>query len=77
MALKLITKFSNGAGTRIAKVYRDTEWDEYRVKFFRNGKHEQSADYFTDNLSDAQDTARFETQDASNYAKLTNQSEYS
>lgn len=37
-----------------AKVYRDTEWSEYRVRF----KGQPDADYHTDNLNDAINTAK-------------------
>lgn len=43
----------------MARVYRDADWSEYRVKFFRAGQHMNGADYHTADLSDAVDTARF------------------
>ncbi len=43
---------------RVAKVYRDRDWEEYRVKFFDNGKYTgEKADYHTDDKGDANSTA--------------------
>ena len=42
-----------------AKVYRDSEWQEYRVKFYDpEGNHYPEADYHTTDLDDATSTAR-------------------
>ena len=42
-----------------AKVYRDSEWQEYRVKFYdTDGQHFTNADYHTDDKEDALTTAR-------------------
>lgn len=58
MGLRRIeTIFNDTLGLR-AKVYRDSTWQEYRVKFFRDGTYREEADYHTDDLSDAQFTAR-------------------
>lgn len=44
---------------RTAKVYRDAEWEEYRVIFFKDGKkvpgtvHGLTTDYHTDDKQDA------------------------
>ena len=40
-----------------AKVYRDAEWDEYRVKFFVDGVHQVDADYHCVDRADAVETA--------------------
>ena len=40
-----------------AKVYRDTEWNEFRVRFFDTDGHLTESDYHTDDKSDALDTA--------------------
>lgn len=41
-----------------AKIYRDTEWEEYRVKFYRDGKYlGADADYHCDDIEDAVGTA--------------------
>lgn len=58
MALRRIETILNDGKKLAAKVYRDAEWQEYRVKFFRNGKHQEGADYHTDDKADAQFTAR-------------------
>lgn len=42
---------------RSARVYRDTDWNEYRVKFYQEGQHQAGADYHTDDQADAEDTA--------------------
>jgi len=41
-----------------AKIYRDAEWQEYRVKFFTpEGEHLKEADHHTDDKGDAKQTA--------------------
>jgi hypothetical protein len=47
----------------LARVYRDTEWDEYRVKLFVVGVdgvevHRTRADFHTDDKADALTTAK-------------------
>lgn len=60
--MKRIAHFHVSTG-QSAKVYRDTEWNEYRVKFYDdNGQHMVNADYHTDDKADAQDTARMQLQ---------------
>ncbi len=48
-----------GNGPRTAKVYKDAEWGEHRVKFFTDGNHHKEADYHTDDKQDAHDTANY------------------
>ena len=56
--LRLI-KAHTGPKGHVAKVYKDKDWGEHRVKFFDpDGKHRVDADYHTDDLSDAHDTAK-------------------
>ncbi len=43
---------------RAVKVYRDSEWNEYRVRLYIDGRLHAAADYFTDCKSDALATAR-------------------
>ena len=57
MARKLIAKHSNSLTLASAKVYRDTEWNEYIVTFYRNGEKQHGADYHTDDRKDADKTA--------------------
>ena len=46
------------AGPKVhAKVYRDSDWNEYRVKFFEGDKHLTEADYHTPDKRDALDVA--------------------
>lgn len=52
-------KYQTKGDVRCAKVYRDAEWNEYRVKFFTNGFHQSRADYHTDDKQDAIDTAKY------------------
>ena len=43
----------------MAKVYKDRDYGEHRVKFFSpEGKHYPEGDYHTDDVSDAHDTAQ-------------------
>lgn len=44
-------------GARTAKVYRDSNWNEYRVRLYARGRLDEAADYFTDDKQDAIDTA--------------------
>jgi hypothetical protein len=55
--MRLITTINRSTGPR-AKIYRDTDYNEYRVKFYdEDGQHLQYADYHTDCKDDAHDTA--------------------
>lgn len=64
--LKLIDTFSTVAvdfttmklNALIVKVYRDTEWDEYSVRLFKNGIEQVLASYHTPDKQDALDTAQ-------------------
>lgn len=53
---------SHGTGEHTAKVYKDPEYNEYQVHFFKGGKHmgEGPVSYH-DDKSDAQSTAEHET----------------
>ena len=53
--MRKITELTHGNFS--AKIYRDAEWNEYRVKFFHVGSHLPDGDYFTDDESDARGTA--------------------
>ena len=68
--LRLIHTHEHPSGAK-AKVYKDAEWNEYRVKYFdKDGKHEgESKDSHTDDLDDAHGTAKAEL-------KRMNESEY-
>jgi hypothetical protein len=48
-----------------AKVYKDTNFDEYRVRHFTDGKHHEHADYHTNDLNDAHDTAKMHLKEES------------
>jgi hypothetical protein len=54
--LKLVKAFSNDS--QAAKVYKDSELDEYKVKFYKDGVHQTKADYHTDDKDDALQTAQ-------------------
>lgn len=58
MGLRRIETIANTVEGLVAKVYRDSKWREYRVKFFHDGTYQAEADYHTDDKSDAQFTAR-------------------
>ena len=47
-------------GPHIAKVYNDTDWGEYRVKYFKNGKHLPTSDSHHDDSDDAHETAKYQ-----------------
>jgi len=54
-----LVKTHTGPKGHTAKVYKDKDWGEHRVKFYNaEGKHLPDADYHTDDVSDAHDTAR-------------------
>ena len=56
--LRLI-KTHTGPKGHVAKVYKDRDWGEHRVKFYDpDGKHRSESDYHTDDVSDAHDTAQ-------------------
>lgn len=44
-------------GDHHAKVYKDHENEEYKVKYFKNNIYQPKADHHTDDLEDAHDTA--------------------
>ena len=53
-----LVKTHTGPQGHVAKVYKDRDYGEHRVKFFSpEGKHLKSADYHTDDVSDANSTA--------------------
>lgn len=53
---RLLSQHENG--NRAVKIYRDTVWNEYIVRFYLNDEYEEKADYHTDDKQDAVDTAR-------------------
>jgi len=54
-----LVKTHTGPKGHVAKVYKDRDYGEHRVKFFSpEGKHYSEADYHTDDVSDAHDTAQ-------------------
>ena len=56
MSKRLLHKL--GSGALSAKVYRDSEWDEYVVKLYNeHGMHMPKSDYFTTDEDDALATA--------------------
>lgn len=50
--------FKTDGDSDFAKVYYDSEWQEYVVKFYEGGKYIPEADYFTDDKDDAIGTAK-------------------
>jgi hypothetical protein len=61
--LKLLATHDSPNGHK-AKVYKDAEWGEHRVKFYGpDGKHKgENSDYHTDDKEDAHDTAKAQLQ---------------
>jgi hypothetical protein len=61
MSLRLIdsaTPFGPfGNAGHIAKIHWNSEFQEYRVRLYINGKPCPNADYFTDDKQDAENTA--------------------
>jgi len=54
-----LLKTHAGPKGHTAKVYKDKDWGEHRVKFFSpEGKHMSDSDYHTDDMADANDTAK-------------------
>jgi hypothetical protein len=60
--MRLISTIHKASAEATAKVYRDTEWQEYRVKFYRGTIHQVNADYHTEDKQDAIDTAHGQLQ---------------
>ena len=57
--LRLVSTHTGPKG-HVAKVYKDKDWGEHRVRFYSpEGKHYPEADYHTDDKEDAHDTAKF------------------
>lgn len=57
--LRLISTHTGPKG-HVAKVYKDKDWGEHRVRFYSpEGKHFPDSDYHTDDKEDAHDTAKF------------------
>lgn len=59
-SMRLLGTHKSDDGKHTAKVYKDTEWGEHRVRFFTDGKHHVDADYHTEDKADADDTAKAE-----------------
>lgn len=59
MTLRLIGTLLGNPDTqkgRAVRVYRDTEWDEFRVRLFIEGKLYEPADHHTSDREEAFDT---------------------
>lgn len=53
-----LVKTHKGDEGRSAKVYKDKDWGEHRVKFYKNDKHiGEKSDYHSDDIDDANGTA--------------------
>ena len=54
-----LVKTHTGPKGHVAKVYKDRDWNEHRVKFYNpEGKHLTDSDYHTDDVEDAHGTAK-------------------
>jgi len=51
---------SYAAGRHTATIHKDSDLQEYKVKFMEDGKHHEPSDYFCDDLEDAKDTAKYQ-----------------
>ncbi len=56
--MRLVKTHTNGPHT--AKVYKNPDWGENVVKFFRNGVYQSKADSHTDDMADAHATAQYQ-----------------
>lgn len=56
MSLRKIASFT--LGTLEARVYRDAEWNEYRVRFYKDGVLQPESGSHTDDRTDALQTAQ-------------------
>lgn len=57
MARKILSIHSNSLTLASAKVYRDTDYGEFVVVFYRQGVKQVGANYHTDDRKDAESTA--------------------
>ena len=57
--LKLVKTFPAGSNNLSAKIYRDSDYNGYLVRFFESGKHREEADYDTQDLQEAIGTAEY------------------
>ena len=59
---RVVVACDTGVNQCWAKVYFDTEYAEYIVRYYRHAEYMgQAADYHTDNKADAMGTARIST----------------
>jgi len=59
--MRLISTINKAIGFK-AKIYFDSDYDEYIVKFYDGPDHLENADYFTSDRIDAFNTAKIELQ---------------
>lgn len=58
MTLRLKAEYHDTSANTTAKIYYDSDWQEYRVKFYdTNNQHLDASDYHTDDEDDAHNTA--------------------
>lgn len=57
--MRLISTINRSVGVK-AKVFFNSEYEEYIVKFFSDNVHCENADYFTNDKEDAINTANAE-----------------
>ena len=65
--LRLIKTHTHGPHS--AKVYKDKEWGEYRVKFYKNGQYQSKADSHHDDADDAHGTAQYQIKQYGNLSE--------
>lgn len=65
-----LVKTHTGPHGHVAKIYKDRDYGEHRVRFYDpEGKHHHKADYHTDDVQDAHDTAMYELNRATDWKK--------
>jgi len=57
MSKRLIKTLSSENGNKQAKIYRDSEWQEYIVEFYIDNNKQENASSHTDDKEDAFSTA--------------------
>lgn len=57
--MRLISTINRSVGVK-AKVYFNSDFEEYIVKFYSDNVYHDNADYFTDDKDDALNTATLE-----------------
>lgn len=57
MGLRLLGTMENDSNGRSVRVYKDSEYEEHRVKFYIHGDYQTEGDYHCPDFQDAAQTA--------------------